>query len=191
MLFSGLKRFEVLERPNMKTPDFLDVKGIAICSSCQERNFLRCGVSRYLLMQYVDSIGTACEHTMPNYVMRKSCLSGCCLDTDLRKRYLGSDLITCGRIPLKAPTDATPYSLVQRNQRFRKTCSVLPSTVLPKRWYLCDWLHSVSSCRWIAGHTLNWYTNASFHILSNSRSFIQPLNTTQSNTFWEFFYFFI
>jgi hypothetical protein len=29
---------------------------------------------------------------------------GCCLDTDLRKRYLGSELVTCGRIPLKAPT---------------------------------------------------------------------------------------
>jgi hypothetical protein len=28
-----------------------------------------------------------------------SCLSGCCLDTDLRKRYLGSDLVTCGRMP--------------------------------------------------------------------------------------------
>jgi hypothetical protein len=33
-----------------------------------------------------------------------SYLSGCCLDTDLPKRYLGSDLVTCGRIPWKAPT---------------------------------------------------------------------------------------
>jgi hypothetical protein len=32
----------------------------------------------------------------------KSCLSGCCLDTDLHKPCLGSDLTTCGRIPWKA-----------------------------------------------------------------------------------------
>jgi hypothetical protein len=37
-------------------------------------------------------------------VTKEILLSGCCLDTDLRKRYLGSDLVTCGSIPWKAPT---------------------------------------------------------------------------------------
>jgi hypothetical protein len=37
----------------------------------------------------------------------KSCLLGCCLDTDLRKHYLGSYLVTCGRIPWRAPKSET------------------------------------------------------------------------------------
>jgi hypothetical protein len=37
----------------------------------------------------------------------KLCLLGYCLDTELRKRYPGSDLVTCGSIPWKAPTILT------------------------------------------------------------------------------------
>jgi hypothetical protein len=34
----------------------------------------------------------------------KFCLSGCWLDTDLRNRYLGGDLVTCEKFPWKVPT---------------------------------------------------------------------------------------
>jgi hypothetical protein len=54
--------------------------------------------------------GPKCRHYSQQYMNccdcwlpRKSCLSGCCLDTDLCNCYLGSDLVTCGRIPWKAP----------------------------------------------------------------------------------------
>jgi hypothetical protein len=38
------------------------------------------------------------------WLSRKFCLSGCCFDTELRNRYLGSDLVICRRFPWKAPT---------------------------------------------------------------------------------------
>jgi hypothetical protein len=37
----------------------------------------------------------------------KFCLSGCCLGTDFSNRYFGSDMVTCGRIPWKTPTQLT------------------------------------------------------------------------------------
>jgi hypothetical protein len=39
----------------------------------------------------------------------KFCLSGCCLDTVLLKRYFGSDLVTCGRISWKVPTSVLQH----------------------------------------------------------------------------------
>jgi hypothetical protein len=53
---------------------------------------------------------TKCRHHSQQFMYcrdcwlpRKFCL-GCCLDTDLRNSYLGSDLVICGRFPWKVPT---------------------------------------------------------------------------------------
>jgi hypothetical protein len=51
---------------------------------------------RHLSQQFMY----CCDYWLP----WKFCLSGCCLDTNLRKRYLGSDLVTCGRFLWKVPT---------------------------------------------------------------------------------------
>jgi hypothetical protein len=58
----------------------------------------------------------------------KFCLSGCCLNTDLRNRYLGSDLVTCGRFPWKAPK-TPPESVTNR----RIMCRICLVTLLPIR----------------------------------------------------------
>jgi hypothetical protein len=57
-----------------------------------------------------------CMYCCDCWLLWKSCLSGCCLDTDLRKCYLGSDLVTCGRIPWKAPTGVLRVKLLAKWQ---------------------------------------------------------------------------
>jgi hypothetical protein len=95
--------------------------GLSLVSHCQQQlsivNFFGGGhVTRYYFLsecycQFMSCGGPKCRHCSQQFMHCcgcsspwKSCLSGCCLDTDFRKRYLGSDLVTCGTFPWKALT---------------------------------------------------------------------------------------